>query len=1063
MAYKSNIAVNPRVFYTLIGGDNSEAGTSLETAKSTIQGSIDAVNALVPPVNVLARAAIFIEGSGIFLENIILPEFTDYHARDITNTVSTGNLYTLHSSSNYKMGLSAVSTIAGVIFLIPNRTNVSLVCTAANVVGASASALLITGNSNAIFVNFEKLRLTGIASIGLNHAGTNTAEPEVFEVGSLTLEANDTIGVMYNVTANARADMDIGSISEVGINTGTVGIRVILGHLSVFCGEIIAGTALDVQAGTLAFMGTCVTGNINVAVGATLNCEITEFFGTINNLGTINGRIGNQIFGTGFVTTSDVLTNDVLVRGNGGVDIDLADHLTVPNNELNLQIALATDTGVIAIKDAGAVERIGISFNGTTGVATFSTPGGSVFDCGDGDSQAFQTWTSLGAANGSIFGWFVGDRNPLGNVVGNQSFYLRGDNANSNFYLKKNGLVDSAGWVPVITGPNTATVANKLMLWGSVDGSTALDNTIISYTPGVNNFLDFNHDDLNEISGLRWFTSAPAPGPTINFLEGTSQLALTNIGEILLFAPGITFDNRSLTLPTITRSLAASTVELFQWVRTGSNPADVSVFIASTAPAGGGDGDLAVRQATTNTDLFINVNGVWTGLLGAATGQTLAATLAAGNVTGGTDLSISNGDSIIAVGGETIDTVIKLNNLDALTTGGAISITSNSASTAARDLANIVNDDPNAINTTLLRLRNDAAGIGNANALDVVGRSFVNTGSLPIGEIGFGIACFSTTGAAFVFEVDADVSIDNGTTVANISQSHAVPTGTVALGVSNASTDTGSRAISSAGINQFTSVLTTGNGSFFDNDSITTGTGVRIRADSLGTGQALVVLSASVTANSRNLVDVINDEAAATGAINLHLQQDSTGPLLQLERSGGIVDLYADNITGDANITGNPGDVNFVDNLGDSDIEVNFGLVANSNRWGRCLGGPSTIMFGANSVASTTTLRFLFPGFADNTAQTADISMRMPRTGFLRNMHVAQNVAAGNGNDIVYTVHLNDPATLLAVTIASNVVEGQNTTDIVEVGPNDEISLRVTKALGIGSSPVDILVTIDYI
>lgn len=1229
MAYKSNIGVNPRVFYTLIGGDDQQAGTSLETAKATIQGSIDAVNALVPPVNVLNRATILISGSGIFLENITFPEFTNYDARDITNTVSSGGTYVLNSSSSYNVGLSVVSTIAGVIFGIAGKSIISLICSSANVVGASGSAVLLTALSDDIFIRIEKLRLTGIASIGINHNATN-GEPEVIVLGAVTLEANDTIGVMYNGVSGARSIVEIGSIAVIAPATGTTAIRVLDGHLSVFCGEIIAAIALEVQAGTLSYIGSTVTGNINVSVGATLNVEIAEFSGIITNNGTIVGRIGTQTFGAGFVTATGTLTNDTLTRGNGGLDIESAAHLTVPNNQLNLQILANNDTGIISIKDELAADKITLSYDDSSGVSSFLFPDGITFSKVSGGNTPFMTWDTTPGANGTTSRIFLTSDNPEGVINAFESFAFRTGAAFSDIFIKRSPAGSTVDWAPVVTGPNNATNTNKFMTWGDGTGSLALDNTILTYVDAANKFVDFNHGSANIQSGFRWFDFGGGTGPTILYDSLNDSLNTLNFpGTIATFSGSIIHDIADVAGFITASSVANDGTQMFRWVRTGTSGADINLFIASTSPSGGGDGDISFRQDTTNTgmfinvnalwqpmvtgqasgstdnrlmlwngtsgnaakdtsiitympgtnnfldfnnasaaavtgirwfrfggaggplftftesistvsiqnfggtvltnamfhnlnvttlaglvtfnsisnvateilrlnrtgtnpadvsifvsnttpsgiggdgdlaveqngastDLFINVNGVWTGLLASGGAGSLAATLAVGNVTGGNDLSISNGDSLVAVGGETTGTVIDLSNLNSLSTGVALDITSASSDAAARDLVRIINDDPGAAFVTLLRIRDDSLAV-TSSAIDCTGQTFFDTNTLPVNAIGFSIDCDNTTGAATVFDINANTSIATGTTVASIAQNQFAATTTTTLSLVNMSTGAGSLVIDAAGNTSFAAVSTSGNANFFDLDNITDGIGVRITGDQLTTGASLFIDSNAPSAGARDLVNIQNLNASATAARCLSLTQFSTAPIAQLIRSGADLDIYADNVSGDGNITGNPGDVNFVDSGANSNIEVNFGTVANSNRWGSCLGGPALILFGSASVATTTTLRFLYPGYSSIVAQTADIAMRMTRPGFLRNMFVGQNVGAGNGNDIVYTVHFNDVATALSVTMSSLVVNGSNTSAIVEVGPDDEISVRVTKAAGIGSSPLDIVVSIDYI
>jgi hypothetical protein len=120
------------------------------------------------------------------------------------------------------------------------------------------------------------------------------------------------------------------------------------------------------------------------------------------------------------------------------------------------------------------------------------------------------------------------------------------------------------------------------------------------------------------------------------------------------------------------------------------------------------------------------------------------------------------------------------------------------------------------------------------------------------------------------------------------------------------------------------------------------------------------------------------------------------------------------------------------------------------------------IVFGANSVSSTTLTRYLFPGFGDSTAQTSVIQRRMQRPGFLRNLYIIHNSPGGNGNPIVYTVRVNGAPTLLSVTMASTDSTGEDTSNSIAVAAGDLVDIEITKATAIGASPVDVVAAMDF-
>jgi predicted transcriptional regulator len=76
-------------------------------------------------------------------------------------------------------------------------------------------------------------------------------------------------------------------------------------------------------------------------------------------------------------------------------------------------------------------------------------------------------------------------------------------------------------------------------------------------------------------------------------------------------------------------------------------------------------------------------------------------------------------------------------------------------------------------------------------------------------------------------------------------------------------------------------------------------------------------------------------------------------------------------------------------------------------------------------------------------------------------MRVRQNNPAGNGNLIVYTVLVNGVATALAVSMASTALDGANLVSTAVVVAGDLLALRVTKAVQVGASPINDIVTLE--
>lgn len=120
------------------------------------------------------------------------------------------------------------------------------------------------------------------------------------------------------------------------------------------------------------------------------------------------------------------------------------------------------------------------------------------------------------------------------------------------------------------------------------------------------------------------------------------------------------------------------------------------------------------------------------------------------------------------------------------------------------------------------------------------------------------------------------------------------------------------------------------------------------------------------------------------------------------------------------------------------------------------------LMWGNDSVAATTTARYLSPFYEDSLAQTSPIQFRVPRAGTIRRLRVRHNGPAGNGNNIVYTLRVNGVATALSASLASNASDASDLVNQVGVPDGALIDFEVTKAASVGTSPSDIVVIVEF-
>ena len=121
----------------------------------------------------------------------------------------------------------------------------------------------------------------------------------------------------------------------------------------------------------------------------------------------------------------------------------------------------------------------------------------------------------------------------------------------------------------------------------------------------------------------------------------------------------------------------------------------------------------------------------------------------------------------------------------------------------------------------------------------------------------------------------------------------------------------------------------------------------------------------------------------------------------------------------------------------------------------------SVLIWGNSNVSATTGTRYMSPGYTDATAGTTALQFRVPTAGTLKNLYIRQNTAAGNGNAIVYTVRKNGVLTALTASVASTDTDGSDVIHTVDVAQGDLLDIEVYKAISLGTSPSNILVTME--
>jgi hypothetical protein len=120
-----------------------------------------------------------------------------------------------------------------------------------------------------------------------------------------------------------------------------------------------------------------------------------------------------------------------------------------------------------------------------------------------------------------------------------------------------------------------------------------------------------------------------------------------------------------------------------------------------------------------------------------------------------------------------------------------------------------------------------------------------------------------------------------------------------------------------------------------------------------------------------------------------------------------------------------------------------------------------TFVFGASSVGTSATTRFLPFGHSSGPAPITTVGIRSARNGTLSNLRVRHNTP-GIGGSISYTLRKNGVDTALTASCPASASGCVDLVDSVTVNADDIIDLTVTKVPGISTSPIDITATIEF-
>lgn len=126
------------------------------------------------------------------------------------------------------------------------------------------------------------------------------------------------------------------------------------------------------------------------------------------------------------------------------------------------------------------------------------------------------------------------------------------------------------------------------------------------------------------------------------------------------------------------------------------------------------------------------------------------------------------------------------------------------------------------------------------------------------------------------------------------------------------------------------------------------------------------------------------------------------------------------------------------------------------------LGSPSIMLWGDDGILTSTTTRYLTPGYDDGTAETTPAELPMP-PGTYRAMRVRQNTAGVGAATITYRLEIDGVGSALLVAMANTAQNGSDLVNAVVVAVAHLARVAVTKSAAITTSPDNITCSVEFV
>jgi hypothetical protein len=628
-------------------------------------------------------------------------------------------------------------------------------------------------------LTLQPVDTTVITTNPLDFSFTGTVvAPDIRLVDQVTIRAN---GAMTNfrarITDNATGLVVRYIPSKSVFDSGTGGLTLIAGDNTFFLASNAADTPGNFNLGFQPFV--IESGQV---IDFRLEADSIDLLGNAINVPfvQVEAHDGPPTGVGGNVRTEETLTDNFMVRGNSGIEIDLTPHITAPDNQLVMQATADLTNVAFIIRDELSVDQFSIVMDGTSLDSVISATGNLDINANSinanltldadldinlnpGQLVDITTLTNegvrsliierTGTQNAQV-GFFVADRDPItGSVLGspgNVSYEANG--TSSEIWVHRGAGADTTSWVGVFASIAAADTLAEVLSNGNTTGGTdivitdgdAITSTSasevldITSTATIDNSIFVQADSLTS-GGIAVFASNSADATARNLISITqSNASATGSTNLLLSqaANRIALNIAASGVTTVSAvSMVANNLTTGSVLNVASTSANTS--FRSTAVITSANGTSA--SALTVNNSFIDGAAKAIDIIGRVVHTSNSLTtnayrLVANTNTTGTAMSIA---------------------ANALTSASALSVASASPSTVNRDVFSVANSNVlgtgagcifSSQNANHYNLRLENNGVTTANSVEIVSNNLTtgiglrvnsNSASTAVGNIAF--------------------------------------------------------------------------------------------------------------------------------------------------------------------------------------------------------------------------------------------------------------------------------------------------------------------------------------